>query len=757
MSSDHQSKRSKKRFVKKNDHGPRRKPSRKLSTKKDNGPSLLVYISILVALGAVFFSFYSNSSNHFDDKLVPSPSTNSSSSSSESSRRKITRRVSLDKDDILIDKTQKWNTSDPILVQTYDFLSNYVCNDPDDDRKTSKNTAINTSSSYCHPLIQPAPQRRTHYVAKTKSNKISMRQGDIVMVLPRTLLIWDLDAMRNREFIQKELFHARHEITGNSLDSGAFLASFLIYRQKTIQGTWTWKENQNVLDESTIAMSGNQDTRLIEYLNILPQYNTLRTTHPTLWSEGTIKNLFGKSTMTSHLVKAYKDMIKSEYKAFCEVSAVFKSNINEKEYTAMRINVMSRSFGPGTSSFLHPCLSFFLLLFELSSSFCSSISGPPGPNEELSTDSLSLKEELELYQKLAGVNLTKGCRAMSPILDMWDHHAKPNVKWIYSREEKAFVITVFDREIPPLNDIMVSYGMYTDSHLFAKFGFVNGDGSGHTEISIAAMHQLLDLGLGQQYSYMKYRNDGQTQTPLPSDGDNQKKSLLQYLVSDDGYEECIEKEKNPRGYELKLLKYRLLQAIANKRERWTVKFQPRNEESKPATNSFTPIQTHPPRFDPQNVKFDGSKIIPTCRLLALTNEDYEGRALEVLKDVFESGKADTFQVNRQTDELEYRALMWLARLTNMVLKKYPTTVREDMESLASPEVSFRSKEWNALQVRLGEMQTLESLRSIASSGTRHMMERVKRRKKNADTPQMYIRQKVCRFEYTAKLLEKDNY
>ena len=483
------------------------------------------------------------------------------------------------------------------------------------------------------------------------------------------------------------------------------------------------------------ASDDDDNIHLLDYFKILPKYETLQKTHPVLWSEKTMIQLFGKNTMVHTLVKAYQTMIASEYDAFCKASSIFSQNINREEYTTMRIHVMSRSFGPG----------------------------PPGLEEEVqdpripSSSQLSLKEELEYYRSsTGGVNLTKGCRAMSPILDMWDHHARPNVEWMYVRNQRAFVIKVLEKEIEPWNDIMVSYGMYTDSHLFAKFGFVNGDGSGHTEVSIAAMHQTLDVGLGQQYSFMKQvESDGDTKHLLTKhDKDLQRKHLLQYLVADDGYEECIEKKKNLKGYQLKLLKYQHLQAIANKRERWILKFQPRNEESKPAVKSSIPIQNDPPRFNPQRLKFDGSGIIPTCRLLALTNDDYDGKAIEVLKDALTNGTADTFEVNRQTDELEYRALVWLARLTNMALKKYPSTVKKDMEKLSSPDVVFQSKEWNAIQVRLGEMQSLESLRSIASSGTRHMMERIRKKKKNVDVPALNIRHKMCSFEHTQKLFEE---
>eukprot|EP00957_Ditylum_brightwellii_P014274 1074971-Ditylum_brightwellii.AAC.1 len=68
--------------------------------------------------------------------------------------------------------------------------------------------------------------------------------------------------------------------------------------------------------------------------------------------------------------------------------------------------------------------------------------GPPGLEEEISLagDKKSLNEELEHYITHAGVDLSKGCRAMSPILDMYDHHAKPNVEWRYRSDQRAFVV-----------------------------------------------------------------------------------------------------------------------------------------------------------------------------------------------------------------------------------------------------------------------------------------------------------------------------
>ena len=680
--------------------------------------TLIIQLSIFVAIiGIALTSYYGSSPFNFDTQRQPSSSSSSSSDGIKAKSTKINPGIGiLQDDDIIINESEIWNQTDPKLTRINEFLSEYLCHQ-------NQTTASVIFSSYCHPLLQPSPLRRTHYTAKTKSNRV-MKKGEIVLVLPRDLLIWDLDAMRNKEFVQQELFNARHGSTGNAIDSGGFLASFLLYKQKLLNYSWSRDNNDHsIMDE--IGTDRLDQRYFLEYMNILPTHDNSQsdTPHPVLWSHDKIEALFGKLTISHRLINAYKDMIRSEYLAFCKSSSNFRNNINEEEYTSMRINVMSRSFGPG----------------------------PPGIEEQFESETLD--KELQFYQVSSGVNLTKGCRAMSPILDMWDHHAKPNVQWMYKKNQRSFVIKVIENQIRPWNDIMVSYGTYTDSHLNAKFGFVNGDGSGHTELSIASMHQLLDVGLGQQYSYMVHDSDG-AYYPSEEMKALQSKHLLQYLISDDGYEECIDTNTNPEGYALKILKFKHLQVIANKLERWTVKFKPRDENSKPSTMSKIPIQSEAPRFDPRKVQFDGSKIIPTMRLLALTNEDFDGKAIEVLTKALADDTVESFVVPRQSDELEYRALIWLARLTAMELRKYPTSIRKDMERLSSSAVLFQSSEWTAMQVRLGEMQTLESLRSIALSGTRQMLERIKNKKGNLDTPALVVREKVCDFELTATLLEE---
>ena len=598
----------------------------------------------------------------------------------------------------IIQENPSWDTSDPILSRTSNFLTHYICTN---------------AKGYCHPLLRAVPERRTHNIAPTTENS-TLINGDTVLILPRNLMIWDLDALRH-DFIHTQLLRARHDGTGNALDSGAFLAVFLV-----------------------ILKSANDEPHK-EYISMLPTYSKLKEIHPTQWPEALITELFGKRTLTFMLIQSYKGMIESEYSAFCKVSPSFKSLIPEEDYIAMRLNVMSRSFGPG----------------------------PPGPEEDRGlTHSKgvsynSLEEELAFYKKNAGVDLTKGCRAMSPILDMWDHHAKPNVLWVYDRTMRAFIITARGKNetddidgIPNGQDIIVSYGKYTDSHLFAKFGFVNGDGSGHTEASIS-LHRLLDVGMGQQFSYLS----GNDLVPTKLDTLTLRHELLQYLRYDDGYFDCITSDGNLEGYRLKLLKLRLLERTAMVRHNWVLTMSPRNIFAIPAkTLSVPPNVTESPRYSSRNVMFDGSNLISTCRLISLSNDDYDGKAIEVLSDILNSDtNYKIFSVKRQSDELEFRALACLRRLTMSALRLYPTNVKEDLKYLGSKSAvaDFMSTKWLAANVRLGEMQVLEVLQNVASSGIEEMMRRVKN--DNASSigqPPMFLRARACPFALSSELLEE---
>jgi len=665
--------------------------------------NILVAILIVFSIGIILLLSSTNKQSLFHFNMTQQSSSEEDTQNLNPSKYHGTLKLS----------GPDWDTSDPILQRTHNFLKNHVCND-------------NSTESYCHPLLEAVPQRRTHRVAQTESDHL-MEYKETVMILPRHLLIWDLDAMRDL-WIRHNLFPARHMNTGNTLDSGAFLAAFLL-RKKLLASGVRLEEEKHPEEGSS-----SKDERLLEFFEALPSFHDLQNmngkhSHPTLWPEDTVVALFGKLTPTSILIKGYRNMMHSEYIAFCDVSSEFQTHMTREDYIAMRLNIISRSFGPGPAKNEEE------------------IVGVHGTN--------SLTEEIELYKKEAGVDLSRGCRAVSPILDMWDHHAQPNVDWKYSHRKRAFVISVAEKNgIQAMQDIIVSYGKYSDTHLFTKFGFVNGDGSGYTEASIAIMHPLRNIGMGQQFSYLIKGEDG-TYAPSEFDREAQKKALLNYLRYDDGYEACITKEGNPEGYKLKLLKLKHLQLIANKYDRWTYTVAPRNDKSRPSLSSDIPIIADAAKFDRNSVKFDGSKIISTCRLIALNTEDYDGKAIEVLERKLKEGGED-FLIGKQSEQLEFRALMVLSRLTTGALHLYPSTVKKDLSSISSSSLEFQSKEWTAAQVRLGEMQSLEMLRSIATSGSKQMRNKAQD-KMSSSHPSLKIHRTPCPQKNTVDLLQDTSY
>ena len=557
---------------------------------------------------------------------------------------------------------------------TRSFLKSFVCDDP--------------NGGYCHEAL--VPYRRTQ-----KAKKL-IHQGERVLVVPRHLQIWDLDALRD-DFIRDELGSARHVHTNNPLHSSAFLAAYLARR---------------------VYHNQMADDPMRPYFDILPTFKTLDTFHPALWSERRLTSLLEPHSWSFSVAKGYQDMLRSEYNALTDASHKFASQVTEEQYKAMRVIVMSRSFG----------------------------AGKPGAEEALPDQPMDT--ELEMYQEKMGLNLTKGCHAMVPILDMYDHHPVPNVGWEYDSNERAFVIKAI-MPIPPGQEIMDSYGKYTDAHLFAKFGFVNGDGSGHTEVSIAALHKPLDIGMREQFSYIPFSRE--TDEKLQK---HQKQLLSRYLMFDDGYDECIQQEVHPEAFELKRLKLEHLLRIANIPNRWILKMSPRSR-SLPAKSTEVPITYDPPDFDVQNLHLDASKLIETCRLISLTTVDFDGNALKVLQDALNND--EPLVIENQGDNLEYRALACLSRLSGLSRWRYKQDIEAEMKLVRELTYeAFQSRMWTAAQVRLGEIQTLDVLHRVAISGVMEMTKRIQKEMNSESFDVLpHIHEQPCDVEFTKALLEEE--
>ena len=597
------------------------------------------------------------------------------------------------------------DSTDNEIKDMHQFLTKFVCHHPD---------------GYCHPYLNPIPQRRTH------NAKHSILPYTNVLILPRSLCISDLDAMRDETFIRPmNLLHARHHETNNPLDSGAYLAVHLIRQYQIMNETKTVNQS-----------------KMLPFFQILPTFSSFKQAHsplspqhqhPTLWPNKQLQSIFGKHTLSYQTIKAFRDMIASEYQSFSSQSKEFAKYITKKEYMSMRICVISRSFGTGPPGQEETNLNFSISSDDTMS--CNYANCQQDRSNEENDKKTELNKELEYYQNVSGVQLQKGCRAMAPILDMWDHHANPNVEWKYDNQKRAFIVTSTQATISKGHDIMVSYGTYTDTHLFAKFGFVNSDGSGWTEASIATFHTLADVGLGHQYSYRKLS----LKQYLPT--------FANYLAFDDGYMTCINPDstkfdpnnKIGSSWNFKQLKLINLYQLSNHRMYWVLKLPPRNPNSNPMKSSNMPFTINAndiPKFHPNSIQSTLpkriEKLLMTCRLISINEDDYDGNAFTILSNALQRlTENEPLQITRQSDYLEYRAMACLMRLSLIALSKYPFTITQNIallqksnENFNLSSSSFQSPGWYRSIIHLGEMQTLEVLRRYAMSGLEHLKESI---------------------------------
>jgi hypothetical protein len=280
---------------------------------------------------------------------------------------------------------------------------------------------------YCHPSL--VPKRRTQMAIR------DIHPGQHVLEVPRSMQIWDLDALRN-DWIRQHLFGAKHWPTGNPLDSAAYLAAYLALLSK---GIVQLSRNHNAEKADDETATSSESHRLLQYLNeCMPSTEELAEFHPMFWNETELKNFMRPHSATYAVAKAYRDMVKSEYQAFLSFTREstnedLREMITEEEYQTYRVLVLTRSFG----------------------------TGPLPIGSSSSSDASLSQEEIQYYRENGGVDLSRGSYAMVPILDFYDHHAIPNVQYAYSNDKQSFVIQAINQGISAGYEVVDNYGKYT--------------------------------------------------------------------------------------------------------------------------------------------------------------------------------------------------------------------------------------------------------------------------------------------------------
>ena len=464
-----------------------------------------------------------------------------------------------------------------------------------------------------------------------------------------------------------------------------------------------------------------------------------------LWQQ----RLRTSSISTFDFVTSYRETLMESYHALCRVSPRFANEISQNDFTTSLLHVWTRSFGTGP---LPPSFS----TNNNNNKEEEQEKKKNNPDEDVNSPTLLIsQDEIEWYQQNGGIDLSKGCHCMVPILDLYNHYAKPNVEFSFDWQNKqggGFVVStlmighstgsVTGSSISRGQDIWDSYGKHSEAHLFAKYGFVNDDGSDYTQASLALFHPVYSQGLAS----LEQDDDDNDNDEQRRRRRIQAQRLLKYLHYDDGYQDCIrpptttrtrttttttssskDDEDDIAAWEFKILKLQHLMQIAQDPQRWMIFLAPRNLQGRPPHSLYenddvgdgsATTQTQEkqmdkkknkkkkkiPHFVPSKVQLDANPIMGTCRLLSMTHRDYNNTnddetATDMLRNhlmvstsswtssasSFSSFSSSSSFIPPPTknDALQYRELMCILRLSKMAMQLYNTTVDEQVQVVRS--------------------------------------------------------------------------
>ncbi|KAL7567940.1 hypothetical protein ACA910_019651 [Epithemia clementina (nom. ined.)] len=677
-------------------------------------------------------------------------------------------------------------------------------------QQQSANTASTTATNNASKLLQQQQQDASLFYHADLQTSYQRRQTaarsipsrTTILRVPRQDLIWDWDALKN-SFVQDELFAARRRrifVVGVEreekeeelipLTADVFLAAHLA---RLIQ---KYKRRQNNVSDTTDEEDywddlGSDGSEFLQhYLTaVLPTYEDYVSFHPVFWNTTTpqIKLLRSSSMSAFDLVNSYKELLAENYEALCYVSSRFEEQVSRFEFYTALLHVWTRSFGTGP---------------------LSKYTEAAAQNEAAETDEQDHAgddvDELKFIQKEAGVDLSQGSFSMVPILDLYNHHANPNVDFKYNQQEEAFVVKTI-RALPVGQEVRDSYGKHSEAHLLAKYGFVNGDGSDHTQASLALFHPVYSRGLPP--SLVPMDNYGEQEKLEAMQIEAQR--LIKYLHNDDGYEQCIRSPLSletggemdvtemEAAFAFKILKLQHLMKIAHVPQRWMIFLTPRNPKARPPLNLTTENDDEEdeiPRFIPSQVQVDANPIMATCRLIAMTHLDYDRTATRLLRDSLStSTSSDPFYPPPiKNGPLQFREIMCILRFCQISFQMYNTTVdqqerlvmelnqgkkkwkddaQQTKQSIQDNTFSYHHddddddddlaldewphQEWMIAHVKLAELQALQVLRDNAMKWMHHFLlpEYDNPGELMNTAPEYTLRNSPCPWKYQMELIE----
>ena len=267
-----------------------------------------------------------------------------------------------------------------------------------------------------------------------------IKSQTVLMEIPRQLMIWDLDAVRN-EFIKKELLPT--PISGKVARRAALLSSYLaLLRNDFISPA----DDQTLQSQVSIAKA-------------LPSYEDYKSFHPVLASVEKLKLLLGAHSPTFTELLLLQQSLNNEYDSLIATSEKFAALVSREDYISCRLATQSRAFQiPGII-----------------------------PEPEISI------AEHEYYSRETGIDFRNdGVVSIEVGNDWMNSHVNNNVKVGGYDAVKRIGQAWATKDIQPGNELINNYGRFDDYVLFGQYGFVPADGTGTTVATVAAYHCIGD-------------------------------------------------------------------------------------------------------------------------------------------------------------------------------------------------------------------------------------------------------------------------
>lgn len=147
---------------------------------------------------------------------------------------------------------------------------------------------------------------------------------------------------------------------------------------------------------------------------------------------------------------------------------------------------------------------------------------------------------------------------------------------------------------------------------------------------------------------------------------------------------------------------------------------PRDNLAEPGIGSHAQTTMRPPSFDRKTLSFDAAMIASTCRLISLTNMDYDNNAEKILAENLANA---SFVLPPTQDALEFRTLMCIARMAMTAMSRLSADPGHGVDQQYARVArlnrdAFRSRNWTVAHLILGELQTLEVVKEAALSKLR---------------------------------------